>query len=375
MLISLVVSIGVIAGCGDDDAVETSTPVETTAPATTSTDSDEVTTTDGAAPPESAATTTAAADCSAAGLPLPTDQAGLPVEVAETRTAVAAAAAGCDFEALSALAGPDFGLPTETTSDAGSVFRSWEAEGGSPLKVLVGLLDSPFGMSDDGHYVWPSAYTYAGWFDAPEEERNAIRSLVGENAFAFFANADAYSGPRLGITPSGDWTYYHYGETPTGGPTQCSASDITTPLTDQPDLPEPVVATREEIASLAVACDFVALGELGLTTPDFTYSFGSVGDPAAYWASGFLQGDEPMRLLVSILDLPFTTSETDGVDVYTWPSAAGMPWSAVPDDEKEAVLSLLGSEYEELFELEDAYMGPRTSISETGGWLFYVSGD
>jgi hypothetical protein len=169
-------------------------PTTTTGPATTS-------------PPE-------AATCSAVGLAPPSDQTGLPEQVAQARTAIAAAAIACDYETLEALASPDL-----NTSFGGGGFDNlpdWEAAGTYPaLALLVKVFDTPYAVQHiEGvdWYVWPSAFAYDTWEEIPEADLEALLEVYTQEELDQIATFGSYAGWRIGITEEGDWRFFVAGD-------------------------------------------------------------------------------------------------------------------------------------------------------------------
>jgi hypothetical protein len=193
---------------------EDSGPASGPTPATTP----EVASTTVAEPVTTAPVTTTppvVADCSAAGLPMPTEQEGLPAPVADARRAIAAAAIACDYEALEALASPGF-----VTSFGGGGFEnipSWEEEGTYPaLALLVGLFDTPYAFEDyedlARHYYWPSAFVYDSWEEIPPADIEALLTVYTQEELDQAAEFGAYALWRIGITETGEWRFFVAGD-------------------------------------------------------------------------------------------------------------------------------------------------------------------
>ena len=186
-----------------------STPTTTPVPAST-TVPDPVTT-----PPPATTVPPVVADCSAAGLPMPAEQEGLPPDVADARRAIAAAAIACDFEALETLASPDF-----VTSFGGGGFEMipmWEQEGTYPaLALLVQLFDTPYAFEDyDGlprHYYWPSAFVYDSWEEIPPADMEALLTVYTQEELDQAAAFGSYALWRIGIIETGEWRFFVAGD-------------------------------------------------------------------------------------------------------------------------------------------------------------------
>lgn len=155
------------------------------------------------------------ADCSAAGLPMPAEQEGLPAPVADARRAIAAAAIACDFDALEALASSRF-----VTSFGGGGFEMipmWEEEGTYPaLALMVQLLDTPYAFEDyDGqprHYYWPSAFVYDSWEEIPPADMEALLTVYTQEELDQAAAFGSYALWRIGITETGEWRFFVAGD-------------------------------------------------------------------------------------------------------------------------------------------------------------------
>jgi hypothetical protein len=178
-------------------AVASTTVAEpvTTAPATT-------------APP-------AVAACSAAGLPMPAEQEGLPAPVADARRAIAAAAIACDYEALEALADAD--LVTSFGGGGFELIPMWEEEGIYPaLALLVELFDTPYGFEDyedlPRHYYWPSAFVSDSWDEIPPADMEALLTVYTQEELDQAAAFGSYALWRIGITEAGEWRFFVAGD-------------------------------------------------------------------------------------------------------------------------------------------------------------------
>lgn len=161
---------------------------------------------------------------------------------------------------------------------------------------------------------------------------------------------------------------------------QCSAAELDAELSEQPELPDAVAATRRRIAEAAVACDYEALERLTAEGDEpFTYSFGQSGDPAAFWQrreEGPGEKPGPLHFLVEVLDRPHGVIEHHGTVRYTWPSAfAYDSWAEVPEPEKRALEPLYDESDFEFFERFGGYVGYRVVILADGTWSVFVAGD
>ncbi len=198
----VVVTFGLVpwlAGIGDTPPVaDTPPPVE---PAVTST----------TWPPT---TLDMAPDNACPDVPLPGPIEGLPTAVTETRDAIIAAAASCDFETLESLAGEPF-----TTSFGGGGAENlaiWNDRGLEPTATLLNLLDMRHTTltGEDGPdiYVWPAAYAYQSWDQITEEDLDELARIHSEGEFDLFAQSGSYMGWRTGIDENGNWLFFVAGD-------------------------------------------------------------------------------------------------------------------------------------------------------------------
>jgi len=162
-----------------------------------------------------ATTTSPAAACSAAGLPMPAEQEGLPESVADARREIAAAAIACDYATLESLAGPD--LVTSFGGGGFEMIPKWEEEGTYPaLALLVELFDTPYAFEDyedlPRHYYWPSAFVYDSWEEIPPAEMEALLTVYTQDELDQSAEFGTYALWRIGITEAGDWKFFVAGD-------------------------------------------------------------------------------------------------------------------------------------------------------------------
>ena len=163
-------------------------------------------------------------------------------------------------------------------------------------------------------------------------------------------------------------------EEPAEPEVECSTAGLRLTLPDQ-ELPQPVAEVRERIFGAALACDYETLEQIALEQGEgFTYSFGVEADSAAgHWRELEENGtDEPMRVLATILTLPYTRNESGS---YAWPNA----YNEAPTDEAWQALVDAGLYTQEEIDGMRAggtgYLGYRTAITAAGDWQFFVAGD
>jgi hypothetical protein len=230
--------LAVIAAACDNDGATTTTaaPASTGAP-------DTVATTSSSAPTSSMPIPV----CSAAGMAGLGVQEGLPDPVAATRSAIADAAVVCDFEGLVELArdgpgefifaGGEILVFVGPADDATALLRGLEEDGVPVTADAVAMLGVPYGFIADPEpwgllddpalapiYVWPAAAIHDSWSQVPEVDREAIRPLLGDAALQFFGDLGFYTGPRLGITETGDWVFHYFGDQHLGTSTEVTTT-------------------------------------------------------------------------------------------------------------------------------------------------------
>ena len=157
--------------------------------------------------------------CSARRLaPGPTPQPEIPEAVSAMRMRIIEAARACDYEKLAELALAGDSAFTYSFGGEGRPAAFWreaEAHGRPVLRSLVEILDGPFATrSVDGttQYLWPSAYGVERLENVPPAAREELRRIYGEEELRRFERFGSYVGDRVGITGSGDWTFFVGGD-------------------------------------------------------------------------------------------------------------------------------------------------------------------
>jgi hypothetical protein len=152
----------------------------------------------------------------------------------------------------------------------------------------------------------------------------------------------------------------------------CSTSALRLTLPEQ-DLPAAVADVRQRVFEAAVACDYDTLEQIALERGEgFTFSYGGGDSAAAHWRELEESGaEEPMRVLATILTLPFTRNESGS---YAWPTAydespTEADWQALVD------AGLYTQEQIDQMKAGGMYLGYRTAITADGDWQFFVAGD
>ncbi len=269
------------------------------------------------------------------------------------------------------------------------------SRGPSPLQVaLEELLAGPTpDEEDDGYTSWFSQQT-AGTLRSADAEAGVAhvdffdfsRTIPGAStscgSAALLAQLDRTVEQfpevlRAVYSFEGDVeAFYHWLQLAPPEEPSCSAAGGALELQTEPELPEAVRELRLEIARQAVTCDYVDLERLATDfeeDDDFTFSFGDGESAASFWQRQEEEGDRPMRFLAGLLARPYGQLD-DGT--YVWPSAfAYDDWDAVPEDDREALRPLYGSDDFEGFAEFGAYIGYRIGITPEGDWIFFVAGD
>ena len=101
------------------------------------------------------------------------------------------------------------------------------------------------------------------------------------------------------------------------------------------ELPSEVAEVRQRIFDAAIACDYDTLEQIALEKGEgFTFSYGGGDSAAEHWRELEESGtEEPMRVLATILTLPYTRNESGS---YAWPTAysespTDADWQALVD--------------------------------------------
>jgi len=153
---------------------------------------------------------------------------------------------------------------------------------------------------------------------------------------------------------------------------QCSTAGLRLTLPEQ-ELPPPVADVRERVFGAAVACDYETLEQIALEQGEgFTFSYGGGTSAAEHWRTLEESGaEEPLRVLATILTLPYTRNESGS---YAWPTAyqespTEADWQALVD------AGLYSQEQIDSMKAAGSYFGYRTAITVDGDWQFFVAGD
>ncbi|MBT8163933.1 MAG: hypothetical protein HKM97_06440 [Acidimicrobiia bacterium] len=166
---------------------------------------------------------------------------------------------------------------------------------------------------------------------------------------------------------------------PSRYPDACSTEGWEAELVSQPDLPEPVAATRRALFDAAMSCDFGGIAAVS-DAADLPVQTSHGGSGPEYIWQREREGIPLMRTLVEHLNLSYSSSPNERGETYVWPSAMSnltSPYGdGLPAVEYEALLELYSVEdLEEMFEFFGGFVGYRIVIAADGEWLFSIAGD
>ncbi len=143
--------------------------------------------------------------CSGSGAPArPRAVDGLTLAATETRQAIVAAAHGCDFAALEALADAELTVPTD--GDLGRFWIGREHQRFDDLSVMIRILDLGYVQTTDSSgnriFVWPAAAAV----DSPSEAQwSELGAVYNEEDVETMRQADRYGGVVMTISAEGAW--------------------------------------------------------------------------------------------------------------------------------------------------------------------------
>jgi hypothetical protein len=186
---------------------------------------------------------------------------------------------------------------------------------------------------------------------------------------SLFVLVSACSGSDSGTTSSG-----LEAAATTIAPVGCSAEELGSETEARDNLTPEAEATRLALIEAALECDFDTLADLANAGTEPFESDGG-DDLVAAWVEQEAAGEEPMRILVTLLRGTMGTVALDTIE-YRFPSAAGFSdWAEVPEGIRESLQPLYSEDDLAAFEAAGVYNGHRTAISDSGEWLsFLVAG-
>jgi hypothetical protein len=134
----------------------------------------------------------------------------LPEPVANTRSAILAAAAARDYDALAPLVEPrrflsDFGFGVDPVG-------RWRDRGTEALKAMETLLNMRHSVKETNEgtlYQWPRFTTDSDPTEMSPAEREALLTILDESELeAALLSETGYTGPRIGILADGSWWFF-----------------------------------------------------------------------------------------------------------------------------------------------------------------------
>jgi hypothetical protein len=137
---------------------------------------------------------------------------GLPGPVAETRSAILAAAGSGDYGALRAEVKPevflsDFGFGGEPDPAA-----RWEEMGPEPLEIMGALLRMQHVVRETNEgtlYQWPIYDPNSDTGDLSAKDRELFLTIMSEDEVENLVRSEyGYTAPRLGILADGTWWFF-----------------------------------------------------------------------------------------------------------------------------------------------------------------------
>jgi hypothetical protein len=143
---------------------------------------------------------------------------GLPGSVAETRSAILAAAESGEYEPLRDVVDPESFLSDFGFGDEPDPVGRWEQMGPKPLEAMGTLVRMPHAVRETNEgtlYEWPKFDADSSAGDVSADERELLLTIMTEDELAnAFLPEYGYTGPHLGILADGDWWFFVSGGAP-----------------------------------------------------------------------------------------------------------------------------------------------------------------
>jgi hypothetical protein len=160
-----------------------------------------------------------ASSANSGGLETTTSSAeGLPGPVAETRSAILAAAESGEYEPLRDVVDSKSFLSDFGFGDEPDPVGRWEQMGPKPLETMGTLLRMPHAVrkTNEGTlYEWPRFNADSSAADVSAGERELLLTIMTEDELTNALLPEyGYIGPRLGILADGDWWFFVSGGAP-----------------------------------------------------------------------------------------------------------------------------------------------------------------
>ena len=143
------------------------------------------------------------------------------------------------------------------------------------------------------------------------------------------------------------------------------------------DVPDAVAKTRDAIIAATKQKDFAAFSPL-IDRNAFAASVGDDIEPISYWESLLKEGDDVRPIMAALLKMPCTVYQGAEGEVFSWPSAADLPYDQLTKKEIADLQRLYGGHLEDQYiEGHEVgyYAGWRLSINSDGTWSEFVAGD
>lgn len=143
---------------------------------------------------------------------------GLPGPVAETRSAILAAAESGEYEPLRDVVDSKSFLSDFGFGDEPDPVGRWEQMGPKPLETMGTLLRMPHAVRETNEgtlYEWPQFNADSSAADVSADERELLLTIMTEDELTNALLPEyGYTGPRLGILADGDWWFFVSGGAP-----------------------------------------------------------------------------------------------------------------------------------------------------------------
>jgi hypothetical protein len=142
----------------------------------------------------------------------PSSAEGLPGSVAETRSAILAAAESGEYGPLRDVVNPESFLSDFGFGNEPDPVGRWEEMGPKPLNSMGTLLRMPHAVRETNEgtlYEWPQFNADSGAGDVLAAERELLLTIMTEDELKnAFLPEYGYTGPHLGILADGNWWFF-----------------------------------------------------------------------------------------------------------------------------------------------------------------------
>jgi hypothetical protein len=143
---------------------------------------------------------------------------GLPGPVAETRSAILAAAESGEYEPLRDVVDSKSFLSDFGFGDEPDPVGRWDQLGPKPLETMGTLLRMPYAVRETNEgtlYEWPQFNADSSAADVSADERKLLLTIMTEDELTNALLPEyGYTGPHLGILADGDWWFFVSGGAP-----------------------------------------------------------------------------------------------------------------------------------------------------------------